>query len=323
MLAVSAPGQSRQLGVRISIRPHSASPLVRRSPRHPHSWRFLWRRDLLRVALACEYKGVLSDRKTPPKDRKHEPIRRAAAGGANPSATLSRGDRTGTGIIFPKSPGSRLDRLERRLARIETLVEAKLGPLANDEDESQGPRPGPKPNLSLEQLLARRDWLIETVEHFWPELRPLFRRAMQSPLTCRQLEGAMQPVHGHMTQWKQHLLQHVAELQHFLRSSGYSGDPRQVANAMAGLPEYKASTSLRICRSHPSQLAIGQRALRDYLSRKHPSIFRRLLKASSVADVTTAVGSGRNPEHRWLTEHAEDVLRAMRTGGKGWVAKRR
>jgi hypothetical protein len=55
-------------------------------------------------------------------------------------------------------------------------------------------------------------------------------------------------------------------------------DPRQVANALAGLPEVTLMTSLKICgrKANVSEMSIGERALRARIERRHRKFAKKL-----------------------------------------------
>jgi hypothetical protein len=105
-------------------------------------------------------------------------------------------------------------------------------------------------------------------------------------------------------------------LVNFIRSHDYAGDPRQIANALAGVPENAWSTSLKKCRAVPPQEAIGVRALRDYLRRNFPSVHAKLLNATTVEAVTEAMATTRtvDREFLWMRDNPEFTLFVLKQG---------
>ncbi len=246
--------------------------------------------------------------------------------GGNRSARPIRWGQTHPDYPFGEPLQDRVERLEIQFAAVVKLFEGHFGPLPAAEAHSRqlASKRGPASRLPIASLLGRRDSLIQTLEPFWPELRPVFERTA----SVKDLVLGMRPIfrpqrHGSLVQWIDHLKSHAKELRSFLHSCEYTGDPRQIANAMAGLPEYTWTTSLKLCRRSPSDLVIHKRALRDYLQRKYSRTFLRLLRARTVEEVERAMKSRRtnDPEFRWLVEDPAAVVEAMEMGRPGWFQR--
>jgi hypothetical protein len=73
-----------------------------------------------------------------------------------------------------------------------------------------------------------------------------------------------------------HLLEHFNVLLQFLATDRFRGDPRQIANALAGVPSISFWRSLKVGQTEPCLNRIGQRALKAYIRRKHPRLYSDL-----------------------------------------------
>lgn len=177
--------------------------------------------------------------------------------------------------------GNRIAELEQSVSELTKRVE---------ELEQRGrfelPKPpklkrGPKPKLRQTQLLNRRDSLIYWLEDNWPELS----RAIRSAKTREQLIPTlrrMRPLSSHYEQppfikeWKQYW----PKLWEFVTESGrYYNNPRNIAHALAGIPELSWKRSFDVCSSHPSHLEIQKRAVLDYLRRNVPKRLKEIRAA--------------------------------------------
>jgi hypothetical protein len=105
------------------------------------------------------------------------------------------------------------------------------------------------------------------------------------------------------------------------KSNKYRGNPRNLAAAMAGLPEILPRTSFNRCakwinnKGHP----VGYRAYRDYLQRKFRERFRLLIKASSTDEVAKILRGSRSKDKviRYLRENPHKVLYWLECGKPG------
>jgi hypothetical protein len=174
---------------------------------------------------------------------------------------------------------ARISQLERAVSELREEIRAirrDFDPNAWAANILQPPKPkrGRKPTISR-FVLMDRDELIEMLESYWPEIGPSC-----NDLDPERLRGVLeliaQPIHGRNAGPAKHLLRHFDKLIEFLRTERYRGDPRQIANAIAGVDKVSWWRSLKHCGAHPSDKVRDDRAIRDYLRRKHPEIYRRL-----------------------------------------------
>lgn len=224
----------------------------------------------------------------------------------------------------------RINQLTERIVLLERVMRERFGPGALGPGALELPavdpnslpnahKRGPAPALSQEQLLHRRESIIDFLEFYWPELRIPFMTKSRAAIhrlldqfatshSAPSYQAAASELHGK-----------VDQLIEFLNSAEWNGDPRLAASAMAGIPEIRWTTSLRYCRKLPTDSAIGIRALRDYLRRNFPLVFRSLLRVHSAEAAANAMSTTRTPdrEFNWLRDNPEDVLTAMRIGKPG------
>jgi hypothetical protein len=139
-----------------------------------------------------------------------------------------------------------------------------------DEPKKRGPKP-----LYRGDILRFRDQLVVVLEAHWPELQtgcliPVDRATLLRILTAINRKSRSES--------SEHLVNYVDRLIELVKKNRVRNDPRQVANALAGLPSITIITSLKRCgrRENRCEIAIGQRARRAYLERKHPRLARLL-----------------------------------------------
>lgn len=216
---------------------------------------------------------------------------------------------------------TRLEAIESRLDAIECVMAEKLGAevgrnKTEGESKNTTKKRGPSNTIPLEQLLIRRDGLIGFLEFYWPVLSQLFNRPQHGNAITQALERCAHSPNFSLAPTAELLLKHSTTLLRVLRSPEYRGDPRFVANAMAGIPEYSWSTSLKKCRKYPSSKAIGETALRDYVRRECRSVFPKLLNAKTAADVTRIVSAVHTDDRElsWLFARPEHLLQVLESG---------
>ena len=155
------------------------------------------------------------------------------------------------------------------------------GPEGNESEEKR--KPGPKEKISDEELFPYRDALILWLEPFWPWMidRLLSAKTVAEVETILE---AIAPDPDYRAYWQKRVLQNAAVLFEFLRDERFrktlpkttvihalnlpSKDERrksaanqlptrQIANAMAGVPDVAWRTSLDRCNAQPSATFIA------------------------------------------------------------------
>lgn len=191
--------------------------------------------------------------------------------------------------VSENQPPDRLAELERQVARLQkdvALLKRFSGwPLfAHKSNElEKKKKPGPKEKISDEVLFHYRDGLVLWVERFWPWLedRLLGARA------CEQVRAVVEAVAEEPNlrqEWQERLLQNAAALCEFLWDERFRKTlpkatvtaaltlpledekdqraanqlpARQIANAMAGVPDIGWRRSLDRCSAQPSKTYVA------------------------------------------------------------------
>jgi hypothetical protein len=134
-------------------------------------------------------------------------------------------------------------------------------------------------------IASLRDDLIRFLEEYWPELQMFFSvpsRPENIRLSVQRIFERPERIPGDLFHDSaQHLLQNFDVLIQVLASDRFRGDPRQVANAMAGVPGVSWWRSLKVCGEIPCRISRGERALRDYIRRKHIRLYDELASSNS------------------------------------------
>jgi hypothetical protein len=171
--------------------------------------------------------------------------------------------------------------LERRVTELEKkLAQAKSGDFPGDAytlgAAEAATRRGPKPRCQHEEFLLFRDLIVDMLETHWPEIQltcvPILR-AESLKVALKIIARRDTSQHGICAQ---HLLRNYETLLRFLRTNRFRGDPRQIANALAGAPTLGFWRSLKLGQAEPCPARIGQRALKAYIHRKHRTLYDEL-----------------------------------------------
>jgi hypothetical protein len=185
-----------------------------------------------------------------------------------------------------ENSSSSLEDRVRSLERRVEVLEFSLG-IAFPKDVQK--RPGRHPKISDEDLLMCRNGLVDCLELHWPDLGP----KLLSARSQEEIVAALVPYAGPESSRGlliKRLIDNASDLLSFLKGDRFRRKPpkrtvinalnkpwdderrmratarlpaRQIANAMAGVPELEWRTSLDRCLKAPSRLLVGKRT-EDY-----------------------------------------------------------
>jgi len=207
----------------------------------------------------------------------------------------------------------KMEVLENRLQRLEARLSV-IDPTFLMKSREQGlRRRGRTPRLSRMELFGIRERLVHYCSFNWPELVWILNYAQDASDAARLIQRHLEP--GIWNE-HEHLYQNADQLWSFVKSKRYHGDPRQVADAMAGVPKLSWRTSWNRCMSDPTHVSLHQRAYRDYLRRKFPERFHELLRAETTDEVITILDRARTDDVviRLLRAYPERVLTILEEG---------
>jgi hypothetical protein len=176
---------------------------------------------------------------------------------------------------------------------------------------------GRRPKLEPEELLQRRDRLTAWVEQNWPYLSVALSKAKNSPQAIAAITAAKRRMPGvFQAPFYNDPEKHEAALWHFLNSGRFHGNPRNLAGAMAGLPELSWKRSFDICSNHPCTLPLAPEACRDYMRRNFPDRWRELREVTTPEQVKAILAKSRtqDPTYIHLKEHPETALDWFKAG---------
>jgi hypothetical protein len=188
--------------------------------------------------------------------------------------------------------------LQERVAKLESIV-AELSATRDDDldtvPKEERKRPGPKP-IHRGMILSDRDQLVEMLEYYWPEIEPLCSPEPNGKGLKKVLSSITGQMQGRYRFPSIHLLRHLSKVLEFLSTDRFRRDPRQIANAFAGVPKIGVWRSLKICQESPSNRVIGNRAIRSYIRRKHPELHGRLTADYSLPNFAAAMRTYRTQD---------------------------
>jgi len=181
----------------------------------------------------------------------------------------------------------RVAKLEKRVNRLEGIAP---GYYSTGIDATRR-KPGPGKNIENWKLLNNRDGLVGWLEEFWPEIvKPLL--SAKDPRKVAAILRKVARPKDIQPPWQSRCLAHPAKLRDFLHSDKFTTKPpkktvidalnsrrgdddkrkraanrlptRQIANAMAGLPEIEWRTSLDRCSENPCHYPVAINTDRHY-----------------------------------------------------------
>lgn len=172
-------------------------------------------------------------------------------------------------------------------------------------------RRGRRPRISLEEFARRRDDLVVFIEVRWPWLVDVFarRESMENILQALTIASP-----GGEDTWQYRKLKnHIAQLWEFLNSGRYRGEPRNIAYAMAALPELTWRSSLDWGMKNPSPLHIFPAAFADHIRRHNPACWSVLGSHGVTPEALKLLKTCCDECKRWATR-PERVRRAFVEG---------
>jgi hypothetical protein len=184
---------------------------------------------------------------------------------------------------------SRVARLEARVDALQEELNRASGAMPSSIQEAISrtgkKRSGPQGKIDETELLQYRDNLVEWLEQHWPSIaKPLL--AARNPRELAELFGKIAVEKNIRPEWQVRFAGHPDALFDFLRSEKFRRKPptktikdalrnvdpairqraanrlptRQIANAMAGVPELRWRTSSDKCSKSPSTFRVGYQA---------------------------------------------------------------
>jgi hypothetical protein len=189
---------------------------------------------------------------------------------ARPSKTSKLTQRTGN--VSATKPNGQITSPPKTQRKILFQYEGDDGELVSVADEvNRGPAP-----THRNDLLPFRDKLVMLIEWYWPEIQQACTLPINGKFLLRTLNAVKLKV---PCEASSHLVDHIDKLIMFVNAHNkkpphartFRNDPRQFANAMAGIPLIGFWSSMRKCerKANRCQSAIDKRAIRSYIQRKH------------------------------------------------------
>jgi hypothetical protein len=181
------------------------------------------------------------------------------------------------------------------------------GAFAPDNEEV---RRGPKSKHRGEDFMRFRDCMVDMLESYWPEIEPSCVPVVRAAALRDVLKAIAQTVGSQHRICIERLLRNFRVLVEFLGTDRFRGDPRQVANALAGVPEIGYWRSLRLGQAEPCRGRIGQRALKAYIRRRHPTLYDKLEEEIELVHFANVWRTYRSKDANLRIYHAKAILHA-------------
>lgn len=179
------------------------------------------------------------------------------------------------------------------------------------------PKLGRRPKLEKEELLRRRHHVTSWIEQRWPNLSVGLRRARTSGEAIQAIIAARgQGGYPFQPPFYDRAEEFEEDLWSFLQSGKFHENPRNLASAVAGLPELSWKRSFDICSCHPNQAGMAVEAYWDYMRRKFPDRLRELSDARTTEQVMLVLSRSRTKDRFYLhlKEHADKALQWLEVG---------
>jgi hypothetical protein len=211
--------------------------------------------------------------------------------------------------------GKMLAEMNKRIERLEAEVFGAGADVLGTLPVKHGK--GRRPLLELHELLQRRDHLTNWLERNWPYLSVALRKAGNAQEAASAIKEAKRRMQGvFYAPFYSYTEKHAESLWQFLQSGRFHGNPRNLAGAMAGLPELSWKRSFDICASHPCKSPLALEACWDHMRRNFPDRWRELRDAKTPEQVTAVLKKSRtqDPTYLHLKEHPAEALEWLKLG---------
>jgi hypothetical protein len=180
---------------------------------------------------------------------------------------------------------------------------------------------GRKSKLPLDQLLERRKQLIEIVEQYCPEIIEALQKASNASEAAEGLLISVSAWTGSRPPILQETEKHAEQLWSFLKSGRFHDNLRNLANAMAGVPEMSWKRSFDLCTKNSPRppIPLHHRVYRNFLYRNFPERLHELESAQTTEQVSKILAKSRSkdPDYLKLKTSPEWVLRWLQGGRAG------
>lgn len=215
-----------------------------------------------------------------------------------------------------------LPEIAKRLSEINERIEQLEAEVFGAGANPLGPPPskrgkGRKPKLEPKKLLHRRDQLTNWVERNWPYLSIELRKARSPQQAIASIIAAKKRMPGVFhAPFYNDPQKHEAALWQFLKSRRFHGNPRNLAGAMAGLPELSWKRSFDVCSIRPCKLPLATEAYWDHMRRRFPDRLRELRQATTEEQVGAVLKRSRtqDPTYIYLKENPGKALEWLNAG---------
>jgi hypothetical protein len=206
--------------------------------------------------------------------------------------------------------------LQERVAQLEGEIRGtgQFLPMLSEECSSDKEM-GRRPKLPTKEVIARRDAVSLWIEVNWPLLSLQLTRALRSKNKDVAI-GAFAQVRDLgvvMTRYvpfQRDPARFADQVWAFVRSERFGGNPRNLAGALAGLPELSWKRSLDIAQEHALDTPLQPQAWRDHLRRRFNERFRELMRANTIEDVKAILKKSKSNDvtYRHMKKYPEEVL---------------
>jgi hypothetical protein len=188
---------------------------------------------------------------------------------------------------------AQIAQLSERVDRVAGIIPSHYFPSA----EANQKKPGPERNIEDEELFRSRDSIVGWLEGIWPEIVQQLLAA-KDPRKIQQIFKSVARPKDSRPPWQTRFLRHPARLLDFLSGDKFRRKPpkktvldalnlpqederrkraanrlptRQIANAMAGVPNLRWRTSFDRCSQHPCSYLVTLTTAEYYLHMHHPA----------------------------------------------------
>lgn len=219
-------------------------------------------------------------------------------------------------VVFSLSDAKKLLlEMEERISRLE--AQAFGTGIYLEETAPIKRSKGRPPRLDPKEVHERRDKSANWLERNWPFLSVALRQAK----TPRDVTNAIQEAAKRKPLvFPQPYFcepeKHEEALWQFLQSGRFCGNPRNLAAAIAGFPEYTWKRSFDICSGHPYIALPAVEAYWDYMRRNFPDRLRELGATKTPEQVKAVLRKShtQDPIYLHLKKNPEKVLEWLNAG---------
>lgn len=212
---------------------------------------------------------------------------------------------------------SRVEKLEKVQSEVAEKNESTVLSLGQRQLNEGPKRRGRIPKIETPELLNRRKSLTTWLEQNWPYLSVALRKAKTAHEAAIAMTAAKEMIGGvFQPPFYDNPEKYQLCLWEFLQSGRFYSNPRNLAGAMAGVPELSWKRSFDICAKHSYKGGLALQAYWDYMRRNFPDRLRELseVRTPELVRLVLARSRTKDPVYLHLKANPDKAVQWLEAG---------